>query len=85
MKAGESLAILEEQIAHVRTSVNVLKLLATLELSPGNPLAGLKMLAESEKTIKPVTDPDSKQREDFRETLAALQAWIKLGRPNPDS
>jgi hypothetical protein len=82
---GKQIIAIDEAIGSLRASVNVLKVYAANQLSPENPVEGLKQLSILEKKIAPVSDPNAKERTEAADTIAALQAWIARGRPAPDA
>ena len=73
------------QVAQLEAAVNVLKILAISQLSPDDPLAGLKQLQELEKILI-AADPQDQARRKALDVAQAVQEWRKRGKPPvPDS
>ena|ERR1700693_3594061 len=82
---GKQIIALDEGLATLRASVNVLKIHAATQLCPTDPAEALKQLAILEKSMAGISDPNAQERTQTADTIAALQAWIARGRPAPDT
>jgi hypothetical protein len=75
---AEQLLILNQQLANLRSSVNVLKVLEARRLSPDDVRLGLKALLKLEE-IQLSTDPSEAQRKEVFELIDAVKEWKKTG------
>ena len=81
----EAIEKLQEALAEVRVSVNVLKAYVSIQMSPDAPLDALKQLALVEKTIAGVVDQNGQEKKQALEAAAVLRDWIRQRRRAPDS
>jgi len=77
---GEQLLRLANQVTQLEAAVNVLKILAISQLSPDDPLAGLKQLQELERILI-AADPQDQARRKALDVAEAIQEWRKRGKP----
>ena len=75
---SEQILILAGQVTKLQASVNVLKGLAILEMSPEDPLDGAKQLQALEKTLLR-TDPNAQAHQEASEIIEAVKLWRKHG------
>jgi hypothetical protein len=76
----EKFVELAGQVTQTRAAVNVLKMYAAAQMSPGDLPAALTQLQLLEKTLLDA-DANEKSRLEVQERIQALQEWIKSGRP----
>jgi len=75
---GEQLLRLANQVAQLEAAVNVLKILAISQLSPDDPLAGLKQLQGLEKILI-AADPQDQARRKALDVAMAIQEGGNAG------
>jgi hypothetical protein len=74
----KSLLTLDAGISELKSAVKVLQVHAATQLTPGNPLDGLKVLrALQKKAVE--SDPHAQENKEARELIDALQKWKKQG------
>jgi hypothetical protein len=78
---AEQLLILNQQLANLRASVNVLRVLEAKKLSPDDVRQGLEALVQLEN-IQLHADPSQKVLKESAELIDALKQWKKMGEPH---
>jgi hypothetical protein len=75
---AKQLLILNQQIANLRASLNVLKVLEAMRLSPDDVPEGLKGLRQlEEKQLN--SDPHEQARKEAFDLIDAVEQWKQLG------
>ena len=79
LELGKQLLILAENVAGLRASVSVLKLLVATRESPNDPEAALEVLRQAEKLALKL-DPETSERQQAHDLIDALRV---LKAPGP--
>lgn len=75
---SEAILTLDAGISELTSAVNVLQVHAATQLTPGNPLDGLKALrALQKKAVE--SDPRAQENKQARELIERLRQWKKTG------
>jgi hypothetical protein len=77
---GEQLLRLGSQVSRLEASVNFLKILLLSQLSPDDPLGGLKQFQALDDAVL-AADPQDKEQRRVLDVAEAVKEWRKRGKP----
>ena len=75
----EQFIAMGSQLAELRASVNVLKVLEAIRMSPADPVEGLKALRQLEEKQQSL-DPQAQEAKKYSEMIEALKQWKSGGK-----